>query len=216
MTSTPPKPTSRPRPGGGFSQGMGQFTDEYLEESDMQQAMGQKSLTQQQADPATMAAAAAGQKQQHQAAQSGAMPQPPREIGSIKDELITRPIHDIWTEIKKFFSLNTWLGINPDTQDPQKQQKMAAIHKRYQQLDAEQQEVAKKQYHEKLQKKKAEEEEKQRRKQQEEQQKQQSIAMPHSPQKGPIGPSSGKSRKSNTADLLEQDRKTMSTVQGAN
>jgi len=211
---TPPKPTSRFRPGGSMMQGMGQF-GEHLDESSMQQAMGQKALTQQQANPATANTAAAAQKAQQQASRSGA-PVQPREIGSLSDELIKRPIQDFWTEIKKFFSLNTWLGINPNTTDPDKQARMAAQHKRFQQLDAEQQEVAKKNYQEKLQKQRAEEEEKQRKKQMEEKQKQQSIAMPSSPKKGPVGPASGKSRKSNAAAMLEQDRKTMNNVQGAN
>lgn len=192
---------------------MGQF-GEHLDEAAMGQAVSQKQLGQQQVAPSGAAAAAAGQKAQAQAGMPGAG-QPPRELGTLGDELIKRPIKDIWHEIKAFFSLNTWLGINPNTQDPAKQQKMAAVHKRYQQLDAEQQEVAKQQYQQELQRKKAEEEEKARKEQAAKQQEQQSIAMPSSPQKGPVGPSSGKSKKSNAIAKMTQQRQTMSQAQGA-
>ena len=88
----------RARPGGGFNSGMGQF-GEHLDESAMQQAMTQKALAQQQANPQTAAAAAAGAKQAAQPASQ----QQPREVGSLGDELLKRPFHDIWHEIKQFF-----------------------------------------------------------------------------------------------------------------
>ena len=128
------KPTARPRTGGGMGQGLGQF-GEHLDESALKQAVGQKSMAQAAADPKMAAAAAQGAKQQ-QAASTG-QATPPREVGTLKEELIKRPLKDIWQEIKQFFTLNTWLGINPDTKDPKEKQKQAAIHQRYMKLDCE-------------------------------------------------------------------------------
>ena len=195
----------RPRPGGGFNQGLGQF-GEALDESAMAQAGTQKSLTQQSVSPTT--APPPGPKT-GAGGQAGPAPAP-RPVGTLGQELIQRPARDIWQEIRQFFSLNTWLGIKPDTDDPQKKAKMAATHKRFNGLTEDQQAVAKKLYQEKMQKQKQEEEEKQRRKQLEEKKKAESLVMPSSPKKGPIGPASGKSNKANTTEMLNQQRKMLS------
>ncbi len=200
----PAGPTYRPRPGGGFNTGMGQF-GEALDESAMQQAGAQKALTQQSASPAGMPVKPGGD--------TGAMgsQKAPRPVGSLTEELINRPVKDIFDELKQFFSLNTWLGIKPETTDPQKKAKMAAVHKRYQSLTEEQQQVAKRQYQEQMQRKKQEEEEKERKKTLEKRNKENdSLPMPSSPKKGPIGPASGKSKKSNTTEMLNQQRKMLS------
>lgn len=200
-------PTMRARPGGGFNLGGG--FNEHLDESAMQQAGQQKQLTQAQADPATAKAAAQKAQSQVQGQQK-----PPPEVGSFTDELIKRPIKGVWEEIKKFFSLNTWLGIEPpQIKTPEEQAKAKQVHQRYQQLDQEQQAVARKRYQELMQKKKAEEEEKMRKKQIEEQKKAQEVQMPSSPQKGPVGPGSSKKQKAQAR--LQQQMKTMGTVAGA-
>lgn len=202
----------RHRPGGGFNTGMGQF-GEHLDEAAAQQASTQKQLAQQQVNPQGATAAAANAKQ---AAQPPAQ-QAPREVGSLGDELVKRPLHDIWQQIKQFFSLNTWLGINPETEDPEKKQKMTALHRRYQQLDQEQQAYARQLYQQREQEKKLQLEEEERKKQLAEQQKQESaIQMPSSPQKGPVGPASGKSKKSNAIAQLTQNRQRLGQAQGAN
>lgn len=202
----------RPRPGGGFNTGMGQF-GEHLDESAMQQTVGQKALSQQQVNPQAAAAAAAGAKQASQPPSQ----QKPREMGSLGDELIKRPLHDIWNEVKQFFSLNTWLGIKPDTDDPQKKQKMANLHRRYQKLEQEDQAEVKRQFQLREQKAKQQKEEEQRKKMAEQKQKEQStIVAPSGSKKGPIGPASGKSRKSNAITQLTQNRQQLSNAQGAN
>ncbi len=202
---TAPKPSFRPRPGGGFNQGMGQF-GEALDESAMAQAGSQKSLTQQSVSPTN-----APPPGPNSGAGGQAGPPPaPRPVGGLSEELLKRPAKDIWQEIRQFFSLNTWLGIKPDTNDPQKKAKMAATHKRFNSLTEDQQAVAKKLYQEKMQRQKQEEEEKQRRKQLEEKKKAESLVMPSSPKKGPIGPASGKSNKANTTEMLNQQRKMLS------
>lgn len=203
------KSSIRPRPGGGFNQGLGQF-GEGFDESVANQAMQQKALGQQQVAPAGAAAAAAGQQAKSQQPQA----RPPRELGSLQDELLVRPSKDIWQETKQFFSLNTWLGINPNTEDPQKKQRLSATHKRYQQLDQEQQAYARKKYQEEMKKKQAEEQEKEHKKKLQEQQKAQDLPMPSSPKKGPIGP--GMSGKQKVAAQLQHDRQTLSTPSGSN
>lgn len=202
----------RPRPGGGFNTGMGQF-GEHLDESAMQQAVGQKALSQQQANPQAGAAAAAGARQAGQRAN----PQQPRSVGSLTDELIKRPLHDIWNEVKQFFSINTWLGINPNTDDPQKKQKLASFHQRFNKIEQEDQAQVKKTFQLREQQIKQQKEEEHQKKMAEQKQKEQSAIVPPSgSKKGPIGPASGKSRKSNAITQLTQNRQQLSNAQGAN
>lgn len=167
-----------------------------------QQAMGQGGLPG--ADGQNMDAAQAAQAQQ-------ASKNPPREMGSIKDEL-KRGVTDILSGIKEFFNINTWLGIKPENIDPQQEAQAKQLHSRYQQLDQEQQAVARKMYEEKMQKKKMEEEEAARKKQMEADQKAQSFEMPSGPQKGAKG--QGGSKKQKAMTKLKQDRTTLSTTQG--
>lgn len=138
---------------------------------------------------------------------------PPRPVGTFVEEA-KRGFSDIFQGIKEFFSLNTWLGVNPDNLDPQQQQHAQQLHSRYQQLDQEQQAVAKQMYEQRMQKKRIAEEEEQRRRQIEADQKAQSVDMPSGPQKGPVGPASGKSKKQNVMTKLKQDRTTLNNVQG--
>lgn len=137
--------------------------------------------------------------------------QSPREVGTIKDE-VKRGFSDIFTGIKEFFKLNTWLGIKPDNIDPQQQDQAKQLHSRYQQLDQEQQMAAKKMFEEKMQKKKIQEQEEARKKEIEAQKKAQSVEMPSSPQKGAKG--QGGSKKQKAMTKLKQDRSTLSTTQG--
>lgn len=206
----------RARPGGGLNQGFGQF-GEHLDESALQQAGAQKTLSQAAADPKQAATAAAAAAQNQAQATGQDVTKPPRAVGSIKDELITRPLHDIWQEVKSFFSLNTWLGIKSDTQTPEEKQRKIATHKRWQQLNEEQQALVKQRYQEELKKKEIEEEQKQQRKQMEEQKKkEQPLILPSSPKKGPIGPASGMSSKKRTTTLLQQQRQMLSQASGSN
>lgn len=154
------------------------------------------------------AAQAAAAAQAQQASQN-----PPREVGTIADEM-KRGVTDLFQGIKEFFKLNTWLGLNAEKMDPQQQAHAKQLHSRYQQLDQEQQMVAKRMYEERMQKKKIEEEEAARKKQMEAEQQAQSFEMPSGPQKGPVGPGSGKSKKQNTMTKLKQDRTTLNNVQG--
>lgn len=145
----------------------------------------------------------------------GGVPKPqvePREVGTIGEEA-KRGLGDAWTEVKKFFSINTWLGIDPENMDPEEQAKAKEFHGRYNQLDQEQQAVAKQMHQEKMQKKKMQEEEDKQKKEVEAQKKAQSAQVPSSPQKGAKG-QGGKSKKGQAMQKLQQDRTTIGTTQG--
>ncbi|NCN06920.1 MAG: hypothetical protein GW946_03720 [Candidatus Pacebacteria bacterium] len=201
-------PVLRPRPGGGFNQGLGQF-GEHLDENAGQVSAQQKQLAQQQTQIAGTPNPA-----QKGTGQQPAQQRQPREVGSIVDETIRRPVQDIWQEIKQFFSITSILQIDPQIDSPEEQAKKKQLHSRYEQLTEEQKQVAQKRFQEEQQRKKQQEEEELQKKQIEEQQ-HQSFVMPSSPEKGPVGPASGKSNKQNMIDKLNMDRQRMSQGQGA-
>lgn len=207
----------RARPGGGFNPGMGQF-NEHLDESAFQSSVTQKMLGQQQGKPTGAAMGAAAKASQAAAnansATAGAA-RAPRPVGSLSDELITRPAHDLVAELSQFFSLNNWLGISPITKDPAEQQKRQVMVRRYQQLLEEDRARFRQSYQMEQKRKEQEKQEEARKKQEEAQQKQRSLQMPSSPKKGPVGPAGG-SRKKQASAMLEQDRKSgLNKVQGA-
>lgn len=199
------KPAMRVRQSGGFNQGFGNFTDEHLEENSMRQAVQQKALQQQGTNTGTKSQ----QKQQG----TGTPPPPPREVSTIKDEGV-RAVKDVLIEIRQFFSLNTWLNINPQTKDPGELAKQKQTHQRWQRLNQEQQAVAKKMYQEEVQRKKILAEQEERKNQQKRQQEADALPMPSSPKKGPVGPSGSKKQKA--INKLQQDRQKMSGPSGAN
>lgn len=217
------------RPGGGFRQGFGGFNESHLEDRASQAAAKQHQQTQQTTSAAQQTAGAglgvgashSALKHQGSRTQTPAKQvkqKAPREVvglgdGALTEELIKRPVKDVIDEVKAFFDLNAILGINPgDT--PEDQAKKKQTLQRWQKLDQEQQQVAQKKYQEEMQNKKQDEEEKAQKKQAEEQQKANSIQAPSSPKKGPKGP--GGSKKQRATDKLEQDRKTLGNVAGAN
>ncbi len=137
----------------------------------------------------------------------------PREVDTIQEEA-KRGISDIFKGIKEFFSLNTWLGVNPNKLDPQQEAQAKQLHSRYQQLDQEQQMVARKMFEEKMQKKRIQEEQEQRKKQMEAEKSAQTFEMPSGPKKGAVGPGGGKTKKQNVLSKLKQDRTTLNNTQG--
>jgi hypothetical protein len=68
----------------------------------------------------------------------GASNQAPREVGSIPEELLQRPLQDMGQEVKGLFNVNQWFGIKTlDT--PEEKQRKTELHSRYQQTNQEQQ-----------------------------------------------------------------------------
>lgn len=210
------------RPSGGMG-GMGDFGEAFDEQSlsKMMTQVGQQSNAN---DPAGAAGAGsspgAGSQmptlppQMAPDAQAPTTPPvKPREIGSLTDELIKRPVTDIFNELKTFFDLNSLLGIKDPSKDPQTLAKKRQMMQKFNQLDAEQQQVAKQKYQERQARKQKQQEEEAMKKQREQQEKAASISVPSSPQKGPQGPGA---KKPKAVMKLEQDRKSLGGPASAN
>lgn len=214
----PAQPKSRPRQGGGFNQGLGQFSDEHLDERAFQNAVQQKSLGQQgtssaQSSTGGSALGAHGQAGAgHSNPKTGMPPAPPREVGTFTEELIKRPAQDIIKGLKSLFDINSILGVDPVVDDPETQAHKKQMLNRWQGLNQEQQQVAQQLYKQKMEEKQRAEQEEQAKKQQQEKRKAQSVQMPSSPSKGPVGPGS---KKPKAVQQLEQDRKSLGGPQSA-
>lgn len=195
------KPAFRPRPMGGFNPGMGDL-NEHLDENAMQAAVQQKALAQQ----GTTTSQSSSSNQKAAGSQTG-IPAQPREVGSLAEELLERPAQDVRQQLVDLFDINRILGISLEQDDPGTQARKKQLHSRWQQLNQEQQQYAQQKYKEEMEKKKQEEQEKQAREQQAKQAEQQQLAVPSSPQKGPVGP--GGSKKSRAVQKLQQDRQTL-------
>lgn len=134
-------------------------------------------------------------------------PVKPREISSLKDELITRPVKDIVKGLASLFDIKSILGINPQVDTPEQQMKKKQLHQRFQQLTQEQQQVAQQKYQREMERKQRMEQEEQIRKQREAEAQQEDIAPPSSPSKGPASPSG--TGKQKAAAKIKQDRTTL-------
>lgn len=148
----------------------------------------------------------AGGQQPHQA-----QPVQPREVGSVVDEL-KLGASDIFSQLKDFFSLNSWLGVDPNNLNPEQKAHAQQVHSRYQQLDQEQQAVARQMYQERMQRKRQQQQEDEHKRQVEAQQKAQSVEMPSSPKKG--AQQQGGNKKQRTMQKLKTDRTTLNNTQG--
>ncbi len=194
---------------GGMGGGMGggdSFGEAADERSMIQQAMSNSSKS---SGSSSTGAGGGGNPTQNQA--MAQPPAEPREVAEIPEEA-KRGVEDVWLEVKKFFSLNAWLGIDPEKMNPEEKAQAEQFHARYQKLDQEQQAVAKQMYQEKMQKKRAQAAEDQRRKEIEAEQEDQSIAMPSGPKKG--AGQEGKTKKQQVMSKIKKDRTTLSTNLG--
>lgn len=200
---------SRPRPGGGFNAGMGQF-GEHMDEAAMQQALAQKAMSQQSGSTATVPTPKPASPQTNVPPKADSF----REVGSLKDELVVRPLQDLWHGFKSIFDLRAALGLNEKTSEQQQElARQEMILKRYNQLTEEQQAIAQKNYQERLAKQQQEEQEKQQ-KAEAEQRQHQTIQAPSKAASGPVGP--GMSGKQKAKAQLDFDRQRMSGPSSAN
>lgn len=216
---------SQVRPGGGFRQSFGNFSDEH-ESANAQSAaaaqkqtaqqssvLGQQGIAKQQvaadgAGQSPFASGGAGEK-----SAGGAPPAPnPRGVSNLGEELITRPAKDIFNTFKSFFDLNAIMGINPgDT--PEQKAKKQKVAQNWQKLTQEEQAYIQQEFQRTQQKKQQELQEEQQRKEEEARAKEQdAIAPPSSPKKGPIGPSGNKKQQTN--QLMQNKRTQMSQADG--
>lgn len=214
-------PAVRPRQLGGFNQGLGDGFDEHLEANDMQAAVQQKALGQQATLSGQPTTGGSALGTHHQAGSAtgtdthgdstgnlahAAEPAPPREVGTLSEELIKRPAQDVVAGLKSFLDVSELLGVKSED-DPQTKARKKQIAHNFEKLEAEDQAFVRKKYQEEMEKKQREQQEEEERKRQAEAAQEQDLAMPSSPQKGPVGP--GGQKKPAAVMKLEQDRKTL-------
>jgi hypothetical protein len=135
-----------------------------------------------------------------------------REVGTIGEELVKRPLADIAKGIRSIFSIDNLLGQESSQPGPEEQAKKKQLHQRFNQLSGEEQAVARERYQREMERKQRMAEEDEMRRQQEAQKS--VVQMPSSPQKGPAGP--GGSKKQQAMQQLQDDRTKIGKVQGAN
>lgn len=191
----PKGPSAAPRPGGGFNPGMGQF-GEHLDEAAMMKAMQTKGMQQQKASASTSPTPL-----------SSAQKNQPRDMGSLKDELITYPLQDLIDGFKSIWDLDAWLGIEPKPGQEEERARKEIMLKRFNKMTDEEQAIFKQRYQERLKKMQMEEEEKARQKQMKEQQAHQSLQIPSKAASGPVGPGMGGKQKAKAQ--LDFDRQRM-------
>lgn len=200
----PAKPSTRPRPGGGFNAGMGQF-GEHMDEAAMAGAVQQKALQQQKASLiSSPMAQSSSQKNQKS---------PPSDMGSLTEELFVKPFNSLVDGFKSIADLNMWLGIEPTEEEEQERERKKVMLQRYNQMTDEEQAITKRRYQERMQRLQAEEEEKQRQKELAAQQQQATLQMPTKAASGPVGP--GMSKKQKATAQLNFDRQRQDKTAGA-
>jgi len=204
-------PAARPRMGGGMNSNLGNLSGEHFDEGLMQDAAKQKALASAAADPGQTPTS--GQSGQNKLPLStNSQQQNFRPIDAKKE--LKWMAEDVVKEVKSLFDINAALGIDPVKDSPEDQAKKQQMFGRYQKMNQEDQAYADKLYQEKMKEKQLEEQKKEEERIKKEKQEDNQIIMPSSPKKGPVGP--GGSGKKRAAAQLEQDRKGIGKVAGAN
>jgi len=201
-------PKSLPGKSGGMRPSFGGLGEGHLEEQAMQSAMQQKALGQKAGDSSQ--STTGGSALQPGGQQKKPQQRKPRKVGTLKEELLNRPFKDAVDELKGFFSLSSWLGIEDNKDTTEEQMRKKKMHQRWQKLTQDEQRVAQEKYQKEMKKKQEEEREKQIKKQKEEQKKAQSIAPPSTPKSGPgAGMAGQKSNKGRAMQKLQMDRTSL-------
>lgn len=189
--------------GGMRSVGLsGEIDSERLEQQAVQAAAQNKAIQQQGAGAPAKASA---QSKTQQTAQ----PQQPREVGSIKEELVERPAKDVVKGLKSIFDINRLLEINLEKDSPEEMARKKKLHQRWQQLTKAEQQVAQQKYQQELKKQQEEEKRQQLEKERQAKAKQETIAPPSGVDKKPGLFVIGKSSKKKAQNRLQQQMKTM-------
>ncbi len=152
-------------------------------------------------DPSSQAKAAAGLKKSKE-----------RPVTSVGFELGKRLPGDVAKNLKDFFDLHTLLNIERNSDNPEVKQKKRALHQRWQQLTQAEQKVAQEKYEQRLKEQQAEEKQKQQEKKQQELAQQQAIVPPKGRTDRPGLFIPGKTRKQQTQNRLQQQRRTVDTL----
>lgn len=145
-----------------------------------------------------------------QASASFSPPDQAREVGSLKEELVERPLADIETELIAIFSLQKLLGIENPSDTSEQKAKKAQLNQRFNQMTQEEQAVAQQHYQEQLMRKRQQEEQDLIKKQQAEAAQAEPLVLPSGPQRGPADRGS-QSKAQAALQKLKQDRTTMSS-----
>lgn len=205
-----PQPSFRPRPGGGFNQGLGQFS-EHLDEQAMQQAVQQKAMGQQASSQTAVPTPPPGTPM---GGDTPEQPQPSEQ--NIFDTVITAPVEAVSKTLLSMSGLDKLLGIKTTAQlTPEEQAKKKTFLQRYNQLDDQQQEVARANYQRRLQEEKLLEQEEERKRQQEAAAESQPIMAQGKAPSGAQGPGGRTSKKQQMLSKMQNDRKTLSGPQSA-
>lgn len=205
----PKGPSSTANQANRMRQSFGNFDSESLEGQAAQSAFQQKTAQQKGGNTAVNQTNQSAQSTQQQPVQ--ARPQKPREVGSLSEELVTRPLHDIKEAMTSFFDLNSLLNISYED-SPEEQAKKREMIRRYQQLTDAEKEEAKKKYELRMRKKQEEEKQKEIQRKQIEEQKKATIVTPSGKSDKPGLFVAGQSNKAKSQNKLQQQMKTMGTV----
>ncbi|MBP7774645.1 hypothetical protein KA078_02535 [Candidatus Woesebacteria bacterium] len=203
------QPSFRPRPGGGFNQGLGQFS-EHLDEQAMQQAVQQKAMGQQASSQTAVPTPPPGTPM------GGDAPEQTQATDqNIFDTVVTAPVEAVGKTLLSVSGLDKLLGIKTTAPlTPEEQAKKKTFLQRYNQLDDQQQEVARSNYQRRLQEEKLLEQEEERRRQQEAAAESQPVMAQGKASSGAQGPGHT-SKKQQMLSKMQNDRKTLSGPQSA-
>ncbi len=198
------------RQSGGSRSNLGGLDSERMEKQAVQAAVQQKA---QQQTGSTAGSQSRQLKQSRaQAEQSKTKTHSPRAVGSLKQELIARPVEDMKDAFTSFFDINVLLNIDQESDSPAEQAKKREIHRRLRQLTQAEQEEAQKQFRLRMKQKQAEEKEKELKKQQSKEQEK----KPLTPPSGKVNRKglflTGQSNKKKAQNRLQQQRRTIGTV----
>lgn len=147
--------------------------------------------------------------------QQAPAPTEPREVGTLKEELIDRPLTDIQNELGKFLSLSEFLGIENPSDTPEEKAKKQQMLQNFNQLSQEDQAAAQQIYQERMALQQQKDEEMAARNQREQEARESSIAPPSGPQHG-APDQSGQSKSQMAMQKLKDDRTKSGTLQSAN
>lgn len=205
----------RTRPSGGMNQGMGQF-GEHLDEAAMEQAIAQKAAGQ------AGASAKPGSAANSKLPPSSVSHQQQSPLDALAPSELKKSFVKPAEELSKGFidqfllaSGLDFLGIDSGSEiDQEEAQRLQIIARNYQQLNEEQQAVVRANFEKELARKQAAEEEAERQKQEKKEAQAAEVAIPSSPNKGPIGPAGN--RKQQAAAKLQLGRQTLGSPQSAN
>ncbi|PIR59238.1 MAG: hypothetical protein COU69_01475 [Candidatus Pacebacteria bacterium CG10_big_fil_rev_8_21_14_0_10_56_10] len=205
-----PKPAApRARPGGGLNSHAGAAPHEHLDEAALREAVNHKQH-QQQSSASTPGQTAKSQQDSHQ--QSSSRPHQPRSVGTLRQELVGRPLADIGRDLKSLIDINTLLGIS--YQDPRLQAKQHQLHQRWQQLTQDEQDYSRRLYQQKVERQRQDEQRQEEKEQAEQADAQQPVVAPSSQPKGPVG-LIGLSRREQATTRIAQQRQTLGGLRGS-